>query len=209
MNLSLQFIIYLLYIEIVGLLFFIFPIPLKWRKYILLRITKCNTFKKGKYLLIVIYGFILIQFIDSVFCNLQMYKLQESGSLFNESKMDSKRFYVQRNVYLIGFTLFLGLMGNRFSILFIDVFNKEENVEILKKQCLQQQERMINIVEENEQKNKSINELKNVITESEKKIKNYEVIKKQAENQQKEYFQLLDNFHRLEERFRNENKKDK
>lgn len=206
-----DFILYVLYIEIIFFSFFISPIPFQWKKCIFIFIIKSNLFQKGKYIFAVLYGIIFLQFIEFiVIFNSNEYKeTQKHPSFFMEPHTYLRFPYFQKNMYLTGFTLLLALIWNRFLTLLGDVFHKEENMEILKKQCLRQQEQMLKIVEENKQKDEKIIELQETITKAEKDVKNCEVIKKQAENQQKEYFKLLDDFNQLEEKVKFENKKDK
>ncbi|KAG0175018.1 hypothetical protein DFQ29_007294 [Apophysomyces sp. BC1021] len=115
-----------------------------------------------------------------------------------EANLKAKRFYAQRNLYLIGFTLFLSLILERTSTLVIEVLKREEEVEQFKKEnvsAAKDQQRLINMEQSYK---KEIDELTQKVNDLKKQGRDYEILKKQAAQQHLEYNRLADERNALE-----------
>jgi B-cell receptor-associated protein 31 len=105
-----------LLVEVTGFFFLILPIPERWKVKV---IQGLRTPHNIPYILRILYIFIFIlflgtmwslilQLVDSTTRSLQL-RLQRGGDARLYEQMTLKLFYAQRNMYLTGFTLFLGL----------------------------------------------------------------------------------------------------
>ncbi|KAG2183626.1 hypothetical protein INT43_006634 [Umbelopsis isabellina] len=101
-----------------------------------------------------------------------------------ESTFAARKFYAQRNLYLTGFTLFLSLILNRTHQLLVELSAAEEALSQATGQPLNDEES---------------NSLRSQIAELKKKHLDYSTLKKQADQQSKEYNRLADEHNALEE----------
>jgi B-cell receptor-associated protein 31 len=184
----------LLVVEMSALLILLLPLPLSWRKSLLNFFTKSKLMKNVNYALKFVFGFIFILFLDSLRVELKSEKLHESFDSMSNPQADTnfhmKIFRAQRNMYLTGFTLFLGLVLSRFVGLMAKTINYEQQIEVLKKQA------------------ENVSKEYNRLSDESKSNSNVDTLKKQAEQQQKAYMELADRYNELEKKTRlNEDKK--
>ncbi|KAI9476032.1 MAG: B-cell receptor-associated protein 31-like-domain-containing protein [Benjaminiella poitrasii] len=196
-----------------GLL--VLPLPSRWRRAMLKFASTSPVMAKGLYILKIIFGFIFVLFIDTV-NRLQRIdaeaeaERQQHHDYSYETSVKAKKFYTQRNLYLTGFTLFLSLILERTSTLVLELLQREEDLKNAKNEHAEVTKGQQKLIEmEDEYKTKV-----SVLTEQVKELKrqklDYETLKKQADQQAKEYNRLADEFNQLEKNLSssNEAKKD-
>ncbi|KAF7726133.1 hypothetical protein EC973_009025 [Apophysomyces ossiformis] len=115
-----------------------------------------------------------------------------------ETSLKVKKFYAQRNLYLTGFTLFLSLILERTSTLIIQVLKHEEALEHVKKENTSAAKDQQRLAEMESSYKKEIDELTKAVNELKRQERDYEVLKKQAAQQQVEYNRLADERNALE-----------
>ncbi|KAI8968107.1 B-cell receptor-associated 31-like protein [Trametes punicea] len=89
-----------------------------------------------------------------------------------ETNMAARKFYAQRNTYLTGFCLFLSLVLTRTFYILLDLIHTQEEYAKLKNEA------------------KQIEELRKQLAAAQEKVKDYDILKKQAEQNAKEYDRL-------------------
>ncbi|KAJ1498902.1 hypothetical protein HMI54_012284 [Coelomomyces lativittatus] len=114
----------------------------------------------------------------------------------SEALLRSKMFYAQRNMYLTGFTLFLSLILNRFYYLICDVIKQEERYQTL----LKKSQSSAKPTEPTGQKSKDNLALTTLQTDHDRLKQDYEILKKQAQQNEKEYMALSDRYNALEKK---------
>ncbi|KAI8087814.1 endoplasmic reticulum protein [Gilbertella persicaria] len=192
-----------------GLL--VLPLPSRWRHLSLKFISTSPAMAKAMYVLKIVFGFIFILFIDTI-NRLQRIESEVEGEQHHhdysyETSIKAKRFYAQRNLYLTGFTLFLSLILERTSALVLELLQREEDLKKAKTETTEitkGQQRLINMEDDYK---KQIDVLQVQIKELKRQKLDYETLKKQADQQQKEYSRLADEHNQLSQS--NEAKKDK
>ncbi|KAI7901393.1 B-cell receptor-associated protein 31-like-domain-containing protein [Cokeromyces recurvatus] len=183
-----------------GLL--VLPLPSRWRRAMLKFASTSPVMVKGLHLLKIIFG----QRIDTE----AEEDKQHHHDYGYETSVKAKKFYTQRNLYLTGFTLFLSLILERTSTLVLNLLQREEELKKAKNENLESTKDQQKLIEmEEEYKNKVAN-LTEQIKELKRQKLDYETLKKQADQQAKEYNRLADEFNQLEKELSssNEAKKD-
>jgi len=103
-----------------------------------------------------------------------------------ETNHAAKKFYSQRNVYLTGFTLFLSLVLTRVFAIILDLIETQDQYAKLKQQQTSTNSRSTDA------QAKEIEDLKKKLDASEQKSVDFEILKKQAGQQNVEYNRLAD-----------------
>ncbi|KAG0433371.1 Endoplasmic reticulum transmembrane protein YET-like [Dictyocoela muelleri] len=134
---------------------------------------------------------VLFSFLDSTI------KLRNSSEFFY--------YYSERNCILSGISLFLLIIFKRLIRLFEDLSLEKQKVHLLEKQITNQKDFVDQIIKENENLKKKIEDENNKVTKLKNIIKENELLVKQAKNNQEEYFKLLDKYNEL--RYSRESKK--
>ncbi|KAL0086041.1 B-cell receptor-associated protein 31-like-domain-containing protein [Phycomyces blakesleeanus] len=198
---TLTFAILVTEMVIFGIL--VMPLPSRWRRAMMKGLTSSPLIGKALYGLKIAFGFIFLLFLDTV------NRLQRIGSDVTEEQrhhhdfgfeanLKATTFYTQRNLYLTGFTLFLSLILDRTSTLVIEVLKREEELESVKKDAVSannDSKRLVDIEKEFQVK---ITELNNELKQLKQQERDFETLKKQADQQQKEYNRLSDERNALE-----------
>ncbi|CAM0136822.1 unnamed protein product [Umbelopsis sp. WA50703] len=177
-------------IAIFGVL--ILPLPRHWRRQLVKFVSNSPMVGRAIHILKIVFVFVFVLFIDAV------NRLQRPGGIDDQSASSSymmhdirsestfaaRKFYAQRNLYLTGFTLFLSLILNRTHQLLVELSAAEEALSQATGQPLDNEE------------SKS---LRTQIAELKKKHLDFDTLKKQANQQSKEYNRLADEHNALEE----------
>ncbi|KAJ8663265.1 hypothetical protein O0I10_000503 [Lichtheimia ornata] len=186
----------LLVLEMVTFSILVLPLPLRWRHAMIKAFTNSPVIAKALHTLKIIFAFIFLLFIDT-FNRLQRIAEEveeEAGHHHDysiEASIRAKQFYAQRNLYLLGFTMFLSLILERTTALLIDMLQRDEQLQHMKKEsatAVKDQERLVEI---DASYQKQIQELKDQIAELKKQGPDFEALKKKAEQQATEYDSLL------------------
>ncbi|RKP39355.1 B-cell receptor-associated protein 31-like-domain-containing protein [Dimargaris cristalligena] len=160
----------------------ILPLPHRWRRNLLYVVSRSKAIAFVFYWMRVVFAFVFLLFIDAV---IRMQKTQEelhAEPIVNaqmESQLHARKFYSQRNVYLTGFTLFLGLILTGTYNLILDLLHREDELDTLK-QDLEATRKELDVAR--------------------KRVADFEILKKQAEGQHDEYMRLADKHNALEAR---------
>lgn len=149
------------------------------------------------HVLLILYAIVFILFIDSV------YKLYFT---VNDKFLS---YHTERNLYLTGFTLYLAVIFRMFTQTLNKLIKEEQSAKILKKQALNQNTFVEDLLKKIEDKDEKILEKENEYNELKKKLLSAEVLLKQYKNNQNEYFSLLEKYNTLENKVRKESKKSK
>ncbi|GAB5588496.1 Endoplasmic reticulum transmembrane protein 3 [Umbelopsis nana] len=191
------------------------PLPRHWRSALLKFISNSPTVGRGVHILKILFVFVFLLFADAV-NRLQRHQgttTIETGNMYGhdprlDASLAAKKFYMQRNMYLTGFTLFLSLILERTYKLVSENIKREEEVIALKSQnsdSLKVHDRRMSEITEAHK-----SELSKLQKEIERKETDLETLKKQCKQQSEEYFRLADRNNELERRgLPVENRKDK
>ncbi|KAI9253943.1 B-cell receptor-associated protein 31-like-domain-containing protein [Phascolomyces articulosus] len=174
----------------------VLPLPMHWRRAMMRAFRSSPVVAKALYALKIIFAFIFLLFIDT-FNRLQRIgeeAEQEQGHHHDysfEASLKAKRFYAQRNLYLTGFTLFLSLILERTTALVVDMLEREEQLQHMKKESATANEDTNRLVEIDSSYKKQIDDLKAEITTLKKQTPDFESLKKRAAQQSTEYDELV------------------
>ncbi|CCM05925.1 uncharacterized protein FIBRA_08163 [Fibroporia radiculosa] len=103
-----------------------------------------------------------------------------------ETNFASRKFYSQRNTYLTGFCLFLSLVLTRTFYILLDLVHTQEEYAKLKQETAKSSRGQI----ASQDQAKQVEELKKKLAAAEEKTRDYDIVKKQAEQNAKEYDRL-------------------
>ncbi|KAI9493468.1 B-cell receptor-associated protein 31-like-domain-containing protein [Zychaea mexicana] len=174
----------------------VLPLPMHWRRAMMRAFKSSPVVAKALYALKIIFAFIFLLFIDT-FNRLQRIgeeAEQEEGHHHDysfEASLKAKRFYAQRNLYLTGFTLFLSLILERTTALVVDMLEREEQLQHMKKESATANDDTNRLVEIDSSYKKQIDDLKAEIGALKKQRPDFESLKKRAGQQSTEYDQLV------------------
>ncbi|OLL23016.1 hypothetical protein NEOLI_002266 [Neolecta irregularis DAH-3] len=166
----------------------ILPIPFTWRRKLFKFISTSPLIAKLKHGMKIMFISVLVLFIDSVN---RVFKVTEEASLNVETgvrdsyrtDMQARKFYSQRNMYLCGFTLFLSLILNRLYLLLNDAIRYEEQLAELRARS-SDATKYASISKEVEALRKELHA----------KDKDFERLKLQADQNNKNYDELVDRY---------------
>ncbi|KAI8899146.1 B-cell receptor-associated protein 31-like-domain-containing protein [Globomyces pollinis-pini] len=225
MSLLYQGVFAVLMIEVFAFLLLLAPLPLSWRVKLIKAASSSKLASSIAYGGRIIFIIVLVLFADNVNRSVSVKEQHDhhhdkESSHVHDSNTDTflhaKMFQAQRNMYLTGSVLFLGLVLNRFFNLILELHTNEQKTEILKQQAAKTTKEYLKLLDK-EQKEKEGNVKSKVeasnssaSTEVEKLKKELEIVKKQASQTNDEYMKLTDKYVALEKKLSGskENKKD-
>lgn len=197
----------LMVLEMLTFVLLILPLPMAWRKKVLLSLSQSSTPKTLKKVHQIVMVLVVILFADSLARSFRTtyYHQHPDRDFLKDSHADShlhaRMFYAQRNMYLTGFTLFLSLILRSFIRSLVDILLVEEKMEVLKKQAGGQTKEYLRLVEQNDDKGTQIASLEKELAALRKTVTSSEAVLKQAKAQQEEYLRLSDRYNELEKKF--------
>ncbi|GAA5796079.1 B-cell receptor-associated protein 31-like-domain-containing protein [Helicostylum pulchrum] len=189
--------------EMIAFGVLVLPLPSRWRHAMLKFTLESPAMAKAMYFFKIIFGFILVLFIDTV-NRLQRIESEVEGDQQHhhdfsyETSIKAKKFYSQRNLYLTGFTLFLSLILERTSALVLTLVQREEELkkaQIETADVTKGQQHLINM--EDDYKHK-VDALNVQIKELKRQKLDFDTLKKQSDQQAKEYGRLAEEHNKLE-----------
>ncbi|KAI8987988.1 B-cell receptor-associated protein 31-like-domain-containing protein [Mycotypha africana] len=195
----------ILVVEMVAFGLLVLPLPTRWRFTMLKFASTSFIMGKALYLLKIIFGFIFVLFIDTI-NRLQRIEAEiESDKARNhdysyDTNLKAKRFYAQRNLYLTGFTLFLSLILDRTSALVFELVQRKQELKEVRIKSAEATTSQRNFVDMEDDYKKKIDSLNVQIKELKRQQLDYNTLKKQADQQSKEYNRLADEHNALEKK---------
>ncbi|OSD06673.1 B-cell receptor-associated 31-like protein [Trametes coccinea BRFM310] len=164
------------------------PLPHVVRKKLFHFLSESPIIAKLAYGIKIAFIFIAILFVDAV---QRMWRVTAEADLAKsagsgaqdvraETNMAARKFYAQRNTYLTGFCLFLSLVLTRTFYILLDLIHAQEEYAKLKNE----------VKSPKGDQAKQIEDLQKKLAATEAKVKDYDILKKQAEQNAKEYDRL-------------------
>ncbi|ADM11481.1 B-cell receptor-associated protein 31-like protein [Encephalitozoon intestinalis ATCC 50506] len=199
MGITTQLVQSILFGEMCMFTFMLLPISKNLKKRMIRLFPTSKLYRGFLHIIYVLFAMILIMFVDSA------YKIYTGEDHINPFVL----YQAERNMYLTGFTLFLGIIFRMFTRTMCLLFKEEESAHLLRKQSMNQKKYVEKILEENTKKSEKIEELEAEIGDLKKKILSGDILIKQLKNNQNEYFSLLDKYNGLREQMQMESKKSK
>ncbi|KAI0354234.1 B-cell receptor-associated 31-like protein [Trametes cingulata] len=165
------------------------PLPHVVRKKLFHFLSESPIIAKLAYGVKIAFIFIAILFVDAVqrmwrvTAEADLAKSSGSGAqdVRAETNMAARKFYAQRNTYLTGFCLFLSLVLTRTFYILLDLIHTQEEYAKLKNETVKSPKG---------DQAKQIEELKAKLAAAEEKVKDYDIVKKQAQQNAREYDRL-------------------
>jgi len=186
----------LLAAEMVTFCLLVSPLPYTVRKRLFSFLSRSPIIAKIAYGLKISFIFVAILFADALqrmFRITSEVDLARSGKggiiadVRSESSFAAKKFYAQRNVYLTGFCLFLSLVLTRTFSIILDLLHTQEEYANLKKNTYSNS-RASGV--QNEDAANEIASLKKQLEEAKKTQRDFDILKKQASQNNAEYNRL-------------------
>ncbi|KAK7688688.1 hypothetical protein QCA50_008226 [Cerrena zonata] len=182
--------------EMVTFCLLVSPLPYGIRKRFFRFLSESPIVAKVAYGLKITFIFVAILFIDAL---QRMWRVtaeadiaRQTGSNVNnvqsETNFAARKFYSQRNTYLTGFCLFLSLVLTRTFYIILDLIHTQEEYAKLKQDTGKSSP--------SPDQTKQIAELKKKLEAAEAKTRDYEILKKQAAQNQVEYDRLATEFNK-------------
>ncbi|EMD31071.1 hypothetical protein CERSUDRAFT_120122 [Gelatoporia subvermispora B] len=171
------------------------PLPHALRKRLFRFLSESPLVAKLAYGVKIAFIFVAILFVDAV---QRMWRVTAEADLAKtsapgaqdvraETNFAARKFYSQRNTYLTGFTLFLSLVLTRTFYILLDLIHTQEEYAKLKQQNKASPSGAV-------PEAKQIQELKQQLAAAEAKVRDYDVVKKQAQQNAAEYDRLASEF---------------
>ncbi|KAI0830317.1 endoplasmic reticulum protein [Trametes gibbosa] len=168
------------------------PLPHVVRKKLFGFLSESPVVGKFAYGVKIAFIFVAILFVDAVqrmwrvTAEVDLAKTSGSGAqdVRAETNMAARKFYAQRNTYLTGFCLFLSLVLTRTFYILLDLVHTQEEYAKLKNEGKSPKG----------DQTKQIEDLKAKLAAAEEKTKDYDIVKKQAQQNAKEYDRLATEF---------------
>jgi len=155
MTLQWSVVFFILVFEMAICLILVLPLPLSIRKSMWKYFATSSLIQKSKTFTIFMAFVLAALFIDAYRESRQYSEGAHAhidtnipGSAQPYLQHQSKYFRAQRNMYISGFTLFLGLILYRFIFVLADLYKIQENAEIIHKQAKNQQDEYKRITDE-------------------------------------------------------------
>ncbi|KAI0651131.1 B-cell receptor-associated 31-like protein [Trametes meyenii] len=200
----------LLAAEMVTFCVLVAPLPHIVRKKLFHFLSESPIIAKLAYGVKIAFIFIAILFVDAVqrmwrvTAEADLAKSSGSGAqdVRAETNMAARKFYAQRNTYLTGFCLFLSLVLTRTFYILLDLIHTQEEYAKLKNEVrhyvlFEQSQSLTKRKSGKSPKGdqaKQIEDLKRQLAAAEEKAKDYDIVKKQAQQNAKEYDRLATEF---------------
>ncbi|KAJ1671744.1 Endoplasmic reticulum transmembrane protein 3, partial [Spiromyces aspiralis] len=111
-SLQYTFIFLLMVTEVVIFGLLLIPLPVTWRKNMFNVLSKSVMVKKALFYVKIMYSFVFFMFVDAVLKLYKIHQREDTDTILDErmiAQLRMSKFYAQRNFYLTGFTLLLGL----------------------------------------------------------------------------------------------------
>ncbi|KIP02354.1 hypothetical protein PHLGIDRAFT_26617 [Phlebiopsis gigantea 11061_1 CR5-6] len=170
------------------------PLPYAVRKRLFRFLSESPVVAKFAYGLKIAFIFVAVLFIDAL---QRMWRVtaeadiaKNNGGAIHDARAETsfaaRKFYAQRNTYLTGFCLFLSLVLTRTFYILLDLIHSQEEYAKLKQDTAKTSRDQISSSEQGKQ----IAELKKKLGEAEAKARDYDILKKQAQQNQAEYDRL-------------------
>ncbi|KAJ1647893.1 Endoplasmic reticulum transmembrane protein 3 [Coemansia erecta] len=186
----------LLMAEIFIFVLLILPMPQRWKRAMITWSSRSPVAQRALYFVRIAFGFILLLFADSV---MRLYKVQKdksSARLVDEHaicQLKLQQFYAQRNTYLTGITMFLGLI----------LISTHSLVGQLVEGDTGASPRLVtsgpgSAKAQVEKLKAELAEARKEIEELNKKDRDMATLKKQADSSHKEYMRLADEYEKLQ-----------
>ncbi|KAG1152458.1 hypothetical protein G6F37_002506 [Rhizopus arrhizus] len=185
-----------------GLL--VLPLPSRWRHAMLTFALKSPQMAKAMYIFKIVFGFIFILFFDTInrlqrmSAENEAERQQHHHDYGYETSFKAKKFYTQRNLYLTGFTLFLSVILERTSALVLELVKREEELKNAKSLTAEVTKGQQHLIDMEDDYKKQVEALSVQIKELKRQNLDYETLKKQADQQQKEFDRLATEYNKLE-----------
>jgi len=169
------------------------PLPYAIKKRLFSFLTESKIVAKVAYGLKISFIFVAILFADAL---QRMFRVTAESDLAKSNKggmvsdirtdtgIAARKFYAQRNVYLTGFCLFLSLVLTRTFYIILDLIHTQEEYAKLKKASTGA------TGAKSDDQTKEIASLKKQIAELKKQERDFEILKKQAAQNNAEYDRL-------------------
>ncbi|KAM5530327.1 hypothetical protein V8D89_015998 [Ganoderma adspersum] len=184
---------FLLAAEMATFVLLVSPLPRVVRKKLFYFLSDSPYVAKLAYGIKIAFIFVAILFVDAV---QRMWRVtaevdlsktaQGSADFRSETNLAARKFYAQRNTYLTGFCLFLSLVLTRTFSIVLELIQTQEEYAKLKGTAGGKSA--------GGDQAKQIAELKTKLAAAEKKAADYDIVKKQAEQNAKEYDRLATEF---------------
>lgn len=186
----------------------ILPMPMRWKKAMITWSSRSSVAQRVLYGVRIAFGFILLLFCDAVMRLRRVQQERSKTRIVDEHALCQSRvqqFYAQRNTYLTGITMFLGLILISTHSLISQLVNNgaDTTPRVTTRGPGSTKAENERLKSELEKAHKEIGELK-------KKDRDMETLKKQADSSHQEYMRLSDEYAKLEKQLSesNESKKD-
>ncbi|TBU43159.1 endoplasmic reticulum protein [Dichomitus squalens] len=183
----------LLVSEMATFVLLVSPLPYVVRKRLFHFLSESPLVAKLAYGVKIAFIFITILFVDAlqrmwrITAEADLTKSQQgTADVRAETNIAARKFYAQRNVYLTGFCLFLSLILTRTFYILLDLIHTQEEYAKLKQSTSGKST--------GGDQTQQIQELKAKLAAAEKKAVDYDIVKKQAEQNAKEYDRLATEF---------------
>ncbi|KAI8805283.1 B-cell receptor-associated protein 31-like-domain-containing protein [Cladochytrium replicatum] len=202
MSIQLQLVFAILVVEMATLTILIAPMPSNWRASLLKAISTSSLLAQAQSFFNILFALVALLFADALIKIGPLTKEHgESPHSHVSNAVHSKLFLHQRNLYLTGSTLFLGLVLNRFFAVVLDLSKQEEKMEALRKQFANSNKEFMRMMDKDKDTEKKIAELEKSLEDAERKAKDAEIILKQAKNQHDAYMSLAERYNELEKKY--------
>ncbi|KAJ1900882.1 Endoplasmic reticulum transmembrane protein 3 [Kickxella alabastrina] len=178
----------LLLIEIFVFVLLIIPMPNRWKRAMITWSSRSVLAQRALYSVRIAFGFILLLFADAV---MRLYKIQQTKNttrLVDEHavcQLKLQQFYAQRNTYLTGITMFLGLILISTHTLVGQLVEGDGATPLVTSGPGSAKAELVKVKVELADARKEIAEL-------ERKDRDMATLKKQADSSHKEYMRLAD-----------------
>ncbi|KAJ1960043.1 Endoplasmic reticulum transmembrane protein 3 [Dipsacomyces acuminosporus] len=197
------------YTGVFALLIAEIPLPSRWKKGIFAWSSRSPVVQKVFYGVRVAFAFVAILFVDSVMRLRKVHQQKHSNKVFDEHLLCQQRvsqFYAQRNTYLTGITLFLGLILISTQSLIGQILESETQVTTLRQEATTSKSAKANV----EALQEELDNAQKEIAELKRKDRDFENLKKQAQTTHEEYMRLADECEELRKKLSSdsESKKD-
>ncbi|CAL1698262.1 unnamed protein product [Somion occarium] len=183
--------------EMVTFCILVAPLPYSIRKRFFHFLSESPIIAKIAYALKITFIFVAILFVDAL---QRMWRVTAEADIArtgggavgvqSETNFAARKFYSQRNTYLTGFCLFLSLVLTRSFYIILDLIHTQEEYAKLKQEIAKSSRTQI----ASEDQVKQITDLKKKLAEAEAKTRDYDILKKQAAQNQAEYDRLATEF---------------
>ncbi|KAJ1867480.1 Endoplasmic reticulum transmembrane protein 3 [Coemansia sp. RSA 486] len=186
----------LLLTEIFIFVMLILPMPARWKRAMITWSSRSTVAQRALYFVRIAFGFILLLFADSVMRLHKVQKEKSSARLVDEHaicQLKLQQFYAQRNTYLTGITMFLGLILISTHSLVGQLVDGDigDSPRLVTSGSGSSKTQIDKLKDELAEARKEIEELK-------RKDRDMATLKKQADSSHKEYMRLADEYEKLQ-----------